>query len=134
MTEEGKDPNTPKIIIDSDWKKEAAREKERLAEETKKAAERGPLPEPSLTEIVNMIVMQASIGLGGYKAPTGETLPPDLAVAKHYIDLLDLLRQKTAGQTTDEETKLLESVLHEMRMHYVQAVSAGPGAPPKPTE
>ncbi len=130
MTEQEKDQDAPKIIVDSDWKQDAAREKDRLEEETRDAGARGPLPDPSLAELVNMIVMQASIGLGGYKAPTGETLPPDMDVAKHYIDLLELLRTKTSGNQTDEETHLLDGIAHELRLAFVQAVSGGKPAPP----
>ena len=59
-----------------------------------------------------------------------ETVPPDLEVAKHYIDLLDLLKNKTSGNTTNEETRLLDGIAHEMRLTYVQAASGGPSAAP----
>lgn len=123
MTEADKSTEQ-KIIIDSDWKDEAASEKARLDEElSKQEASKGPLPEPTILELVNMVVMQASIGLGGYQTPTGETLPPDSSAAKHYIDLLELLKDKTAGNVTDEESKIIQTVLHELRLAYVQVVS-----------
>ncbi len=133
MTEENNDQDTPKIIVDSDWKREASDEKSRLAEDTEDAHRRPQLPEPSLVEIINMIVMQATIGLGGVKSPTGETLPPDFAIAKHYIDLLELLKEKTAEGQTDDEKRLFDSVLHEMHMQYVHVVSSTP-PPPKPQQ
>ncbi len=120
--------DSPKIIIDSDWKTEASEEKAKLAEETQDAGHGEPIPDPVLLELVNMVAIQASIGLGGYKSPTGETLAPDMAMAKHYIDLIELLKNKTAGNTTEEETKMLDGVLHELHMQYVHAVS---GAAPK---
>ena len=118
----------PKIHVDSDWKEEARREKERLAEQEAEAAKAGPLPDPTFLEIVNMIAMQAAVNVGGYKHPSGETVPPDLAMAKHLIDLLEVLDAKTKGNLTDEEKKVLDGVLYEIRMHYVQAA----GAPEKP--
>jgi len=117
----------PKIQVDSDWKAEAQREKERLAEETEAARERGPLPAPSLGELVNMTFMQAMLGLGGMQTPDGRTIAPDLEVAKHYIDLLALLGEKTKGNLTDDEKRLLDAALYELRMRYVQAVSAPAG-------
>ena len=126
MTDEAKDGSAPKIIVDSDWKKDAAEEKSRLEEETRDVGKGAPLPEPSLLEIVNMIVMQATMALGGVKTPSGETLPPDPGVAKHYIDMLELLKNKTAGNITDQEHKLLDTLLHELRMQYVTAVKAPP--------
>ena len=124
------DPNRePKIIVDSDWKEEARREKERLAEQEAEAAAAGPLPDASFLEIVNMIATQAALSIGGYQDPSGEALPPDLAMAKHLIDLLAVLQNKTKGNLTEEERKVLDGVLYEMRMHYVQGVKS-PEKPP----
>ena len=122
----------PKIIVDSDWKEEARREKERLAEQESQDAAAGPLPEPSFLEIVNMIAMQAAISVGGYQHPGGETVPPDLAMGKHLIDLLEVLSNKTKGNLTDEEDKALSGVLYEIRMRYVQTSQAGGTTAPPP--
>jgi hypothetical protein len=46
-------------------------------------------------------------------------------MAKHTIDLLTLLRQKTKSNLTPEEDKLLESLLYDLRLRYVEAVKAG---------
>jgi hypothetical protein len=40
--------------------------------------------------------------------------------AKHFIDTLEMLEAKTAGNRTAEETQLLDNLLHELRMGYVQ--------------
>ncbi|MGD2108206.1 MAG: DUF1844 domain-containing protein [Phycisphaerae bacterium] len=129
-----------RIHIDSDWKAEAAREKERLAKqeeaERAKAAEAGVGGDaaggvaPQFIELINLIAMQAAVGLGGFKGPGGETIPPNPVAAKHHIDLLEVLREKTEGNLTDDEKKTLDAVLYELRMHYVQASSV----PPPPTE
>lgn len=118
----------PKIQVDGDWKEEARREKERLAEQEVKDAAAGPLPDPTFLEIVNMIAMQAAVNIGGYQHPSGETVQPDLPMAKHLIDLLEVLSKKTEGNLTEDEKKVLDGVLYETRMHYVQIVQ-GPGQP-----
>jgi hypothetical protein len=124
--------DTPKIHIDSDWKEEAKREKERIAEEVKET-DHGPLPEPSFPELVQMILMQALIGMNGMQTPDGRTLQPDIEVAKHHIDLLSLLAQKTKGNLTDEEQQLMDAALYELRMRFVHAVNAqGTGGTPGP--
>ncbi len=119
-----------KIIVDDDWKAEAKQEKERLAEET---AKHEPLPAPTFAELINMIAMQAVVGLGGMSGPGGERIPPSLEVAKHYLDMLQVLEDKTKNNLTDEEKTLLDQVLYEIRMRYVQAASGGavPPATPK---
>ncbi len=118
----------PKIQIDSDWKAEAQREKERLAEETEHVGETGPIPAPTIQELIQMILMQALIGINGMQTPDGRTLRPDLEVAKHHIDLLALIAEKTKGNLTDEEQQLMDAALYEVRMQFVRAVNAAAGA------
>ena len=115
-----------KIYVDDDWKAEAKKEKEKLAVQESKA--QGPLPDPSFTEIVNMIAMQAVVGLGGMRLPDGRTMPPDLNIAKHHIDMLEVLENKAKGNMTEDEEKLLATTLYELRLQYVQAGTPPPHA------
>ena len=123
-----------KLHIDADWKTEAAREKERLAQQEKSEPRAGagaPVPgQVNFFELLNLLVMQTAVALGGVVGPGGERIPPNLASAKYFIDLLDVLDQKTRGNLTDEEKRALDSVLYELRVQYVQLVSP---PPPKPT-
>jgi hypothetical protein len=124
-----------KIIVDDDWKAEARREKERLAEAE---AQSGPdeIPPASLLEIVNLITMQALAGMGLMAGPRGERIPPNFEAAKHFIDLLQVLADKTKGNLSDEESQTLDGVLYELRMRFVEMASGGaaaPGAVPPPT-
>lgn len=131
------DPNKdkPKIIIDSDWKAEAQREKERLAEEeaasrpaAPTAAAEGPgvaaPPQADLAGIVNILAMQALVGLGGMRGAGGQPIPPNLEIAKYNIDLLSVLEEKTRNNVSPEEKRMLDLTLYELRMRYVQTVSA----------
>ena len=127
------DPNEdkPKIIVDTDWKEEAQREKEEADRQARETEEQQALPAPTLAELVQMIALQATIGLGGMQDPqTGQRIPAQLPLAKHYIDLLELLQQKTAGQLDEQEKQLIEGTLHELRMAFVQV--AGLGSEPSP--
>jgi len=120
------------LHIDSDWKAEAAQEKERLAnqERTPRPAA-GAEPAANFIELVNLMAMQAAIGLGGYQGPGGERIPPNPNLAKHHIDLLEVLDKKTAGNLSEEEKRILDGVLYELRLQYVQTVSAPRGGAPK---
>jgi hypothetical protein len=118
-----------KIIVDDDWKAEARKEKERLAQET---AKQEPLPDPNFAEVINMIAIQAMVGFGGMAGPGGERIPPNLEIAKHYVDMLQVLEDKTKGNLTDDEKNLLDQVIYEVRMRYIQSASGGavpPGTP-----
>lgn len=123
-----------KIIVDEDWKAEARRDKERAAAQAQTERE---LPAPSFAELVNIIVVQAMAGLGLLAGPRGERIPPDLEAAKHFIDMLQMLEDKTRNNLSEEEKKLLDQVLYETRMAFVQVASGGvpgmaPGAAPTP--
>ena len=115
----------PKIIVDSDWKDEAQKEKEEADRVTREEAAATELPPPALAEIVQMVLMQASIGLGGFQDPqSGQRIPPNVPLAQHYIDLLALLQEKTQGNLDDQEKQLLDGALHELRLAFVQMVNA----------
>jgi hypothetical protein len=123
MTDEN--PQEKKIIIDDDWKAEAKAEKERLKDETATPQE---LPDPSFAELINIVVMQAMAGMGLLAGPDGQRMPPNLPMAKHFIDMLQVLEDKTKGNLTDDEKKLLDQVLYETRMSFVELAGGG-GAP-----
>ena len=136
MAEDNKE--TPKIIIDDDWKEQARREKEEADREARKAeeaGEEGPLPGPHIAEIIQMITMQATIGLGGFRDQNGQAIPPNLEYAKHYIDLLELLLAKTRNNLDEQEQRMLSGTLQELRMAFVEvyhALSQQGSAPPPP--
>lgn len=140
----GDDGSGEGIHIDSDWKEEAAREKERLSEQEKAeavtgagaagagagGAGAGPV---TFHELVNILAMQAAIALGGYQGPGGERIAPNPAAAKHHIDLLSVLEEKTRGNLTDAEKRTLDGMLYELRMQYVESVGGGMGPAPQKT-
>lgn len=120
----------PKLHIDDDWKSEAAREKERLAADVDSAEPR-EMPAAGFVSLVQLIAMQAMVGLGGFAGPAGQEIPPNLELAKHHIDLLDVLDAKTKGNLDANEKRLLDTTLHQLRMAYVEVVQGG-GTPVSP--
>ncbi len=64
---------------------------------------------------------QAMVALGVVPNPVTEKTEKDLVSAKYTIDLLEMLREKTEGNRTDEETKVLMGLLFDLRMRYVEA-------------
>jgi hypothetical protein len=119
------DPNDrPRIIIDDDWKAQAQREKEEADRQARETEEQQGIPDPSLLELVQMIVMQVSVGLGGMQDPaTGQAIPPSLPLAKHYIDLLGVLQTKTAGNLDENEKKIIDGTMRELQSAFVHVVS-----------
>jgi hypothetical protein len=50
-----------------------------------------------------------------------EGAPVDLPAARHAIDTIEMLRKKTEGNLTAEESRMLDSLLYDLRMKYVAA-------------
>jgi len=83
--------------------------------------ERPMLPEASFELLVASLGMQARMELGPGGDEEDEPAP-GLDLARHTIDLLAVLQQKTKGNLTLEESRLLENTLTELRFRYVQRV------------
>lgn len=129
MTDQN-DASPNRIIVDDDWKEEARRQKEQADRETREYAQPDQIPPASFAEIIQMIVLQASVALGGVRDPqTGQPIPPSLPLAKHYIDLLGVLEIKTRNNLDAEENAILQQVLHELRLAFVQIAGASGRSP-----
>jgi len=63
----------------------------------------------------------AMVNLGKVQPPEGMASAVDLAAAKQIIDILGILEEKTKGNLTDSEAKLLGSLLYDLRVQYVDA-------------
>jgi len=81
-----------------------------------------PLREPSINWFTLSLRMEAEAHLGLFHFGEEKDRPkPDLKAARHAIDMLALLQDKTKGNLTLEEQRLLENTLTELRFRYVQA-------------
>ena len=147
----GDQPDSPRA--DEDWKAQVEAEKAAAEEDTPGQAEPAPDPvtetaageekvageEPPQAEplqlppatfdiLVVTLATQAMALLG--QAGNSKT---DLPLARHHIDLLAMLEEKTEGNRTEEETTLLANLLHELRMQCLRVESSG-GTDPSPTD
>ena len=133
--------NEPELAVDEDWKEQVRAEDARLDEQNKQEAvkesdepkspsESAKQPPPKVTSdqlppadfalLLSMLSTQAMVALGMFPHPISEDAGPDLALAKHFVDLLGILEEKTQGNLTEQETALLNVTLHELRMRFVQ--------------
>jgi hypothetical protein len=80
-----------------------------------------PLPPPSFEFLVLSLRMQVETHLG-LNPFVEEQQDPDFRLARHGIDLLSMLKDKTKGNLSIEEERLLENTITEMRVRYVQAM------------
>lgn len=125
---ERKDQEEPKIIIDEDWKSQV--EAERDAAESEPTDQAGAetertMPPANLELLAHSMAAQAVVSLGIAPDPMTGKAQVDLPTAKFHVDMLAVLEEKTAGNRTPDEEKVLSEALHELRMLYV-TVSKSP--------
>lgn len=70
-------------------------------------------------DLVAVLAEPVPLYLGDAPLPDGQSAE-NMEAARFHIDLLDVLRQKTAGNLTAQESAVLEDVLYRLRMRYVQ--------------
>lgn len=94
-------------------------------EEEQPSVEDLPVPPASFSLLVVSLKAQAEMALGlmhfGEEADRGK---PDLRIARHSIDLLGILSEKTKGNLSLEEQRLIENSLTELRFRYVQVADS----------
>lgn len=132
------DPS-PILHVDDDWKAQARAEKAKLAEKEKAAKESaakadtgaqtpqaapGQIPPADFTTLVSSIATQALFSMGAMPDPQTGQRYTNLDIARHHIDSLTVLEDKTKGNLTDDENKMLASTLYELRQSYVQIANA----------
>ena len=84
-----------------------------------------PMPDLSFTAFVLSLASTAAVHFGDLPDPvSGKPLEPNLDGASQMIEILGLLDQKTRGNLTAEERQVLEQVLYELRMRFVDARNA----------
>jgi len=113
-------------------RREPAREVENMAE--RRPASPPPRPAPAEAEVeehaeesavgfemlVSYLSTTAMFQLGLLEGPGGERIPPDMPNAQRTIDLLEVLQEKTRGNLTQREAKLLDDVLYDLRLSFVE--------------
>ena len=89
-------------------------------------------------EFVLMQAQQIALMLGQIPGPDGKPMEPNLPVARIFIDQLEMIREKTRGNLSNEEADLLNKVLADLQLAFVEAgqgspseaAPAAPGAEP----
>lgn len=134
MGESEQESKEPEIKSDEAWKERVKAEDARL--DAQRAASEGSpagdsrsrtseidpsqLPRPTFATLVGLFSTQAMVALGMIHHPEDGAVDVQLPLARHFIDLLGVLEEKTRGNLTDGEAHLLEQSLHELRMAYLE--------------
>jgi len=97
-------------------KKEAKQEEARKDE-----TESVPLPEVNFNSLIFSLSSSALLHQGEIADPSTGEKKKDIAIAKHSIDTIAMLKEKTEGNLTEEEGTFLENILTDLRWRYVKA-------------
>ncbi len=91
------------------------------------------MSELSFTAFVVSLASTAAIHLGDLADPmTGQKLELNLEGAAQMIEILALLEEKTRGNLNAEERQVIEQILYELRMRFVEVSGLGPQGPDGP--
>lgn len=102
-------------------KEEEIKGEEKKEEAKKEETQRIPLPEVSLSSLIFSLSSSALLHLGEIADPQTGEKKEDFALAKHSIDTIAMLKEKTEGNRTEEEEKFVDSILTDLRWRYVKA-------------
>ncbi|MFO8111513.1 MAG: DUF1844 domain-containing protein [Desulfosalsimonadaceae bacterium] len=78
------------------------------------------MPELNFTTFLLSLNASALVQLGVHPDPSGQTSVKNLPIAKQTIDVIAMLEEKTRGNLTEEESRLLTNMLYELRLLYVK--------------
>jgi len=79
----------------------------------------GQAPPPTFEFLAHTLFTQALMALGRIPNPITRKAHRNLPTARHFIDTLAMLEQKTAGNLTEDERRVLEEIQHQLRMMYM---------------
>ncbi|MBN2567853.1 MAG: DUF1844 domain-containing protein [Deltaproteobacteria bacterium] len=106
-------------------KVEEQEKQEKIKEEEEKKAETDEskeyfLPEINFPGFILSLHTSAMFQFGDIADPVSKERKRNLPAVKQTIDILDMLKKKTSGNLDDDEEKLLDGILYELRMRYVK--------------
>jgi len=92
----------------------------RQEEKAKEASTEQPFPELNFSTFVFSLGTSAMYHFGDFPDPVTKKAERNLEAAKQTIDILAILQAKTKGNLSDDEERLIDSLLYELRMRYVR--------------
>jgi len=116
-------PDTPREEASAkpqETKPEAKTAEPRTDEPGQKAPADAPFPDLNFATFVFSLGTSAMYHFGDFPDPATKKTERNLEAAKQTIDILGILKEKTRGNLNDDEDRLLESLLYELRMRYVR--------------
>jgi len=105
----------------TEGKEEVPEEREAKPSEPLKTQEQtqGPLPSIDFSTFILSLSASALMHLGELPDPVTQKKEKNLPQARQTIDIIDMLKEKTQGNLKEEEKRLVDNILYDLRMRYV---------------
>ena len=84
------------------------------------------LPPASLIILISSLASQAMASMGQIRGDDGKPMPVNLKFARHFIDLIDVIEDKTRNNLTSDEVSFLNGTLHHLRLLFVECSRVKP--------
>lgn len=114
-----KDGEVKETADDTPKKETPSEDKASQSEKKEKKQSSPPLPEVNFSSFVLSLSSSALFHFGEIPDPISNQKQRNLPMAKQTIDILGLLKEKTTGNLTEQEDKLLDNLLYDLRMRYI---------------
>ena len=95
---------------------------EEKEEKTEEKRDYIPLPEVNFSSFLISLSSSVLLNLGEIADPVSGKKTQNMELAKQSIDIINMLKDKTNGNLEEEEKKLLESLLYDLKMRFVEAI------------
>jgi len=109
-----KDDTTAEVQTETETKKEDGQKREPVK-----------LPEINFPSFILSLSSSALLHFGDIPDPISGTKERNLPMAKQTIDILGILKEKTQGNLSDDEEQLIDNLLHDLRIKYVEESKKG---------
>ena len=132
----------PNIVVDDDWKAQVEKEKQALQDKQDEdvsadatqaqpdSPESFEMPPASFLVLMSTLATQAMGSMGMFPDPGTGAVNVNRPMAKHFIDTLAMLQEKTKGNLTEEESAHLRDALHQLRMAYISLAEKSSASQP----
>ena len=118
LTQEEQDLNTEEQAPDKETVEEKTKAEEAASAEKQDAE--AQLPEINFPTFIISLNASALVNLGAIEDPASGAKVKNLPLAKQTIDILSMLEEKTKGNLSEEEEKILKNILYDLRIIYVK--------------
>lgn len=114
------DKDREEVKDDASNEKEAEEKESKSTVSTSEQTKESQLPEMNFPTFIMSMNASALVHLGVIEDPATGKKESNMLLAKQTIDILTMIEEKTRGNLTEDEEKMLQSILYDLKIIYVK--------------